>query len=88
MVEDRLRSYLEGMVERFHNEGVSVSASVCRGDPAEQIVRQAENTRADLIVFGTHGKAGTKAFWANSVGAQVLAKTSRPALLVPIKRIV
>jgi nucleotide-binding universal stress UspA family protein len=88
MVEDRLRSYLEGMVERFQAEGVSASALVCRGDPADRIVRHAETTRADLIVFGTHGKAGTKAFWANSVGAQVLAKTSRPALLVPVKRMV
>jgi nucleotide-binding universal stress UspA family protein len=88
MVEGQLRAYLGGMVERFQNEGVSSGALVCRGDPAELIVRHAETTRADLIVFGTHGKAGTKAFWANSVGAQVLAKTSRPALLVPIKRIV
>lgn len=84
MVEDQLRSYLAGMVERFHAEGVSVSASVRRGDPAARIVRYAETMRADLIVFGTHGKAGTKAFWAHSVGARVLAQTSRPALLVPI----
>lgn len=85
MVEDRLRSYLSEMAERFHAEGVSVSAAVCQGDPAEQIVRHAETTHADLIVFGTHGKAGTKAFWAHSVGARVLAKTSRPALLVPVR---
>ncbi len=88
MVEDQLRTYLEGMAERFLAEGVSASAKVFRGDPADRIARHAETTRADLIVFGTHGKAGTKAFWAHSVGARVLAKTSRPALLVPVKRIV
>lgn len=85
MVEDQLRSSLERMVERFQTEGVSCKARVFRGDPAAMIVRHAETTHADLIVFGTHGKAGTKAFWAHSVGARVLAQTSRPALLVPIR---
>jgi nucleotide-binding universal stress UspA family protein len=85
MVEDELRTYLEGMAERFQAEGVPVSALVGRGDPAALIARNAETTHADLIVFGTHGKAGTKAFWAHSVGARVLAQTSQPALLVPIR---
>jgi nucleotide-binding universal stress UspA family protein len=85
MVEDEQRSYLEGMAERFQAEGVPVSALVGRGDPAALIARNAETTHADLIVFGTHGKAGTKAFWAHSVGAKVLAQTSRPVLLVPIR---
>ena len=38
-----------------------------------------------LISFATHGKAGTKAFWAHSVGAKVLAQTARPVLMVPIR---
>jgi len=85
MVEDELRSYLGRMAKRFQAAGVPVAALVGRGDPAALIARNAETTHADLIVFGTHGKAGTKAFWAHSVGARVLAQTSRPALLVPIR---
>jgi len=85
IVEDELRTYLEGMAERFQAEGVPVNALVGRGDPPALIARNAETTHADLIVFGTHGKAGTKAFWAHSVGARLLAQTSRPALLVPIR---
>lgn len=49
------------------------------------IAPNAETTHADLIGFAMHGKAGTKAFWANSVGARVLVRTPRPALLVPVK---
>jgi nucleotide-binding universal stress UspA family protein len=56
-----------------------------RGNPAARIARHAEAIQADLIVSGTHGKAGTKAFWAHSVGARLLAQTSRPALLVPVR---
>ena len=85
IVEDELRSYLGGMAERFKAEGVEVSALVGRGDPAALIARNAETTHADLIVFATHGKAGTKAFWAHSIGAKVLAQTVRPVLLVPIR---
>jgi nucleotide-binding universal stress UspA family protein len=85
LVEDQLRSYLETMAKRFQAEGVPVAARVGRGDPATLIARDAESTRADIIVFATHGKAGTKAFWAHSVGARLLGETSRPALLVPIR---
>ena len=85
IVEDELRSYLGGMAERFQVEGVAVSALVGRGDPAALIARNAETTHADLIVFATHGKAGTKAFWAHSIGAKVLAQTARPVLMVPIR---
>jgi len=85
IVEDELRSYLGGIAERFQVEGVAVSALVGRGDPAALIARNAETTHADMIVFATHGKAGTKAFWAHSVGAKVLAQTARPVLMVPIR---
>lgn len=85
MVEDDLRSYLGKMAKRFQAEGVTVSALVGRGEPAALIARNTETTHADLIVFGTHGKAGTKAFWAHSVGARVLAQTSCPALLIPVR---
>jgi nucleotide-binding universal stress UspA family protein len=84
MLEEELRSYLERMLRRFGAEGVAVSAHVSRGNPATTIATQAEESGADLIIFATHGKAGTKAFWSHSVGAMVLAQTSRPVLLVPV----
>jgi nucleotide-binding universal stress UspA family protein len=85
LVEDELRSYLGRMAARFQAEGVAVSAVVGRGDPAVLIAKNADAADADLIVFATHGKAGTKAFWAHSVGARLLAQTARPVLLVPVR---
>lgn len=84
MLEDELRSYLEKMLRRFGAEGVAVSAHVGRGNPATTIAKNADAADADLIIFATHGKAGTKAFWSHSIGAMVLAQTSRPVLLVPV----
>jgi len=85
LVEDELRSYLGRMAARFQAKKVALSAVVGRGDPAALIAKQADAADADLIVFATHGKAGTKAFWAHSVGARLLTQTARPVLLVPIR---
>jgi nucleotide-binding universal stress UspA family protein len=74
------------MLKRFESEGIGVSAMVGRGDPAEVIAQEAEAAEVDLLVLATHGKAGTKAFWSHSVGARVLAQTSRPVLLVPARK--
>jgi nucleotide-binding universal stress UspA family protein len=41
--------------------------------------------RDDLIVLGTHGRAGSAAFWNRSVAARVLAKIKIPALLIPVR---
>lgn len=84
MLEDELRTYLGKMLRRFQSEGIVVSATVGRGDPAEVIAKNTNETDVDLLIFATHGKAGTKAFWSHSVGARVLAQTSRPVLLVPV----
>jgi nucleotide-binding universal stress UspA family protein len=86
LAEQSLQSYLHKQVSRFRTQGVPATARVCRGDPASAIVEAAETCDADLIVFGTHGKSGTQAFWANSVGAKVLAQTIRPLLLVPVRQ--
>jgi nucleotide-binding universal stress UspA family protein len=84
MQEDELRTYLGKMLRRFESQGIGVSAIVSRGDPAGVIAENADAADIDLIIFATHGKAGTKAFWSHSVGARVLGQTSRPILLVPV----
>ena len=84
IAEEQLASYLRGQAARGEALGVAVSASVRRGDPASVIVETAASTDADIIVLGTHGKAGAEAFWAHSVTAKVLGKTARPLLLVPV----
>jgi len=84
IAEEELAIYLRGQAGRGEALGVAVSASVRRGDPATVIAETAASTDADIIVLGTHGKAGAEAFWAHSVPAKVLGKTTRPLLLVPV----
>jgi nucleotide-binding universal stress UspA family protein len=85
IAEEQLGFYLRGQAAREQAVGVPVSASVRRGDPASVIVETAASTDADIIVLGTHGKAGAEAFWAHSVPAEVLGKTTKAVLLVPVK---
>ena len=85
LAQNELEAYLHRQVSSFQAQGVSVSAEVRRGDPASVIVETAAASQADIIVLGTHGKAGLEAFWAHSVAAKVLAKTRLPLLLVPVK---
>jgi len=84
LAADNLRHYLQEQQERAEAWGIAATAELKRGEIAEEIVRSAETNEVDLIVLATHGKAGTDAFWANSVAARVQSETSRPLLLVPL----
>jgi nucleotide-binding universal stress UspA family protein len=79
------RECLGGWIGRLRSLGVGVTGEVCRGRPASVVARVAEATRADLVVLATHGRAGSRAFWAESVAQQILDRTRRPLLLVPVR---
>jgi nucleotide-binding universal stress UspA family protein len=83
LAADNLREYLEGVRERAVARGIVAAIELRHGDVAEEIVQAAAEHGAGLIVLGTHGKAGTEAFWANSVAARVQGRTARALLLVP-----
>jgi len=53
-----------------------------RGDPAEQILRVANEIHADLIVMGTHGRTGLERLLMGSVAEQVLRQAPCPVLTV------
>jgi nucleotide-binding universal stress UspA family protein len=78
------RDYVEAREKELQAAGVHAGSETSRGDPARAIVKAARRLTADLVVMGTHGRAGTDAFWAGSVAAQVVARASVPLLLVPL----
>ena len=53
------------------------------GAAAAEILHQAEEARADLIVLGTHGRTGFERWMLGSVTAKVLRKAPCPVLTVP-----
>lgn len=77
--------YLAAKAEELARAGVAAGSEASRGDPARAIVRAARRLDVDLVVMGTHGRAGTVAFWEGSVAARVVSRTRVPLLLVPLR---
>ena len=84
ITEDIAREHFQAHLDDFQKEGIPSSAEIARGDPAAMILKTAEARHADLIIFGTHGRAGLDAFWNRSIAAGVARRTAIPVLLVPL----
>jgi nucleotide-binding universal stress UspA family protein len=84
MAQRDANDHLRGHAEELKAGGISAGVIVLRGDPAPAIVKAAAAFEANVIVLGTHGKSGTKAFWQGSVAARVAMKTKASLLFVPV----
>jgi len=78
-------AYVAARADGLASSGVQTSSEASRGDPSRAIVRTARRLSADLVVMGTHGRAGTEAFYEGSVAARVTAHSRVPLLLVPLR---
>jgi nucleotide-binding universal stress UspA family protein len=81
-MESAAAEYLAELVKGIAGRGIAVSSEICRGDPAACIAAAAPEGADGLIVLGTHGRAGTAAFWAGSVAPRIARLTRCPLLLV------
>ena len=84
MAEKELEIFLRQTIQPCGKTGLNVTLQIGRGDPASIIAKTAEAVAADIIVLGTHGKAGAKAIWSGSMTAKVIKQTLRPLLLIPV----
>lgn len=77
-------NYLEGQAKKYSGQNIPISLTVLRGDPVASIIDFARQIRAGIIVLGTHGKSGAKAFWEGSVAPKLTTGTPIPLLFVPV----
>jgi nucleotide-binding universal stress UspA family protein len=61
---------------------VPVEPCLGQGDPADTILRVAQQTRCDMIVMATHGRRGVGRFLMGSVAEQVLRRAPCPVVTV------
>jgi nucleotide-binding universal stress UspA family protein len=59
-----------------------VEYRLCAGEPADEIVRLARETKSELIVMGTHGRTGLGRLFLGSVAEEVLRRAPCPVLLL------
>jgi nucleotide-binding universal stress UspA family protein len=75
-LEERLHQYLPA------NTRVRTEVRLEEGFAATEIVRVAEETDADLIVMGTHGRTGLGRLLLGSIAEEVLRRATCPVLTV------
>jgi len=80
---DRLR--MEQLVEHLKREGLRAAGVLGYGQPAEQLVRIAQDEHLDLLVLGTHGHRFLADLALGQTVSPVLHRLSIPVLVVPTR---
>jgi nucleotide-binding universal stress UspA family protein len=68
----RATNLTEKTVNRLKSKDLKVEARVRTGDPSSEIVDEAREWSADLIVLGSHGYTGIKRLFLGSVALSVV----------------
>jgi nucleotide-binding universal stress UspA family protein len=80
---EAVRAQMARLLPADLTEGVAVTFAVREGGTATSIVEQAVETRADLIVIGTHGRSGFNRLLMGSIAEKVLRHAPCPVLTIP-----
>lgn len=73
---------VQRVVAHMQREGIEAEGRVLQGHPADVIIAVAEETQADLIVTGSHGRSGLERVLLGSTSERVLNGTSCAVLVV------
>lgn len=79
----------EGRLEAFlarHYAGMMAEGVLRTGEPAREIIAEAVDWNADLLVLGTHGRTGASRLLIGSVAESVLKSAPCDVLMIPRKR--
>ena len=79
---DDCREYAQRAKARLDGHGFVVETVVASGEPAQTIIEQAHEQRADLIAMATHGHGVVSRLLLGSVADHVRHNTSVPLLFV------
>ena len=74
------KDHLADLAARLEKDGVVVTTRVEVGKPVDEILRVAEDEKADLIAMGTHGRTGLRHVVTGSVTERVVRTSSIPVL--------
>jgi nucleotide-binding universal stress UspA family protein len=80
--DTRLKDKLEQL--KAPDPKVRVEHVLVKGDPTSEILRVAQENKADVIVMGTHGRTGLGRLLMGSVAEQVVRKAPCPVVTVKL----
>ncbi len=88
-LEEEIEEGAQKMMESFCRQNIhdfeNFESLIVGGLPHEQIIAQAEEKSADLIVIGTHGRAGLDHVLFGSTAEKVVRKSKIPVLTVRLE---
>jgi len=81
-IKKKAMDYLEQAGESLKSKGATVKIKVGIGNPADEIIRVADEINANLIAMSTHGRSGISRWAFGSITDRVLRGAAKPILLV------
>ena len=72
---------IDRATQRAAESGVKASGKIRRGSPADEIVGEAKDWSADVVVLSTHGRTGLGRLFLGSVANAVVHHAPCPVLL-------
>ncbi|MBU4372615.1 MAG: universal stress protein [Proteobacteria bacterium] len=74
---------LQEVIDKNQQSGdIKVIPDVRKGQPYEEILKEASERKVDLIVIASHGKTGLQKYFIGSVTERVMKEAKCPVLLV------
>lgn len=84
-IKRNVQEYLDKIAKTLTEKGISVSTMITEGNAAEEIIKAAQKSNADLIAMSTHGRSGLRRWALGSITDKVLHESSIPVLTVRAK---
>jgi len=81
-IKRKVRDYLSKAGTALKEKGITVKTKVATGKPADEIIKAADELKADLIAMSTHGRSGLSRLTFGSVTDKVLRSGCVPVLVV------
>lgn len=81
-MEEDAKEIVTEVAERLKAEGITVSAAVVEGPPAEAILRAIDELEPDMVVMGSRGAGGFANMLLGGVAEKVIHYSPKPVLIV------
>lgn len=74
--------YIQSVVGRLREGGVSVQAEVVRGDVQKHVIEASHQSDVSMVAMASHGRSGLGALWTSSLGNAMMLRLDKPMLLL------
>lgn len=81
-IKKEATDYLQKAGEELKKRGAKVKVKVGMGGAAEEILKAADEVKADLIAMSTHGRSGISRWALGSVAERVMRTSDKPILVI------